>query len=302
MADCGTSRRVLQDLSVNRFGSPKPLNLSSSAEAKCKRSIGEVEDPAIAPTHLRLRKSCNEENGSLKESVADQHVNTEISEAVNERNEDSTQETCNDVGSSFFDSDPDDTMNTQQTAATELSQPSHPTQSSVPTFSPVMVRHTDRKKHAEILRLRLRLALFKVQTDQTNIPLSQLRIPNATRQRDPVSAEIAPVPSKSPVRTLLPAPILKPTASSMRKNERRHFLSSPPSSGGSSPAESSKHDTSQESAIRHREVNASQQLSSPPASQDGHGLKAPREDVSLSSSAVKGHLAASLLDLRENRR
>ena len=53
-------------------------------------------------------------------------MNTATREGVDEGKEDSTQETCNDVESSFVDSDPDDTMNTQQTAATELSQPTQP--------------------------------------------------------------------------------------------------------------------------------------------------------------------------------
>ena len=65
MADCGTPRRVLQDLPVNRFGTSKPLDLSSAVEAKVKRSISEVEDPAVAPVPSRLRTSISEENKSL---------------------------------------------------------------------------------------------------------------------------------------------------------------------------------------------------------------------------------------------
>lgn len=59
--------------------------------------------------------------------------NPTLREEKDEAMEQSTQETNNDVGSSFVDSDGEgDTLDTQQTAATELSQPAR---SSTPSVS-----------------------------------------------------------------------------------------------------------------------------------------------------------------------
>ncbi|KAL8688429.1 MAG: hypothetical protein Q9218_005658 [Villophora microphyllina] len=205
-------------------------------------------------------------------------------EEEEENMEQSTQETSNDVGSSFADSDEEgDTLNTQQTAATELSQPARSTGLS----------------HAETLRLRLRLALFKVQTNQTNIPLSQLRIPS--REPNPLPEQSSPtLPTTLP--TLLPAPILKPTAYSTRKiDEQPQMPSSPPSSIVGSPTKEDPPEVFRTPALPRRKPSLSEQSSSPP-SHDGDHHKRNMEYRHLSSSAVKGDAAVSLLGLREDRR
>lgn len=224
-----------------------------------------------------------------------------LREEKDEAMEQSTQETNNDVGSSFVDSDGEgDTLNTQQTAATELSQPAR---SSTPFVSSRRGdgphRYTDNEQNVETLRLRLRLAMFKVRTDQTNIPLSQLRIPS------PKPVRSAP-PSSPALPTLLPAPILKPTAYSVRKIGQSQALSSPPSSSMSSPAKEEAPDVFQTPTLPRREPSSSQQLSSPPSSHDGEQGETELEDLPLSSSPVEGHkgyaAASSLLELKGDRR
>lgn len=149
------------------------------------------------------------------------------------------------------------------------------------------------------MRLRLRLAWFKVQTGQTNIPLSQLCIPSHKPDHSP--------PHSSPVLpTLLPAPILKPTAYSMRNIEQSQALSQPPSSSMSSPAKEDAPDVSQTPALPRRNPSSSQQLSSPPSSHDGDQDETDLKDGHSSSSLVEGHqgyaAASSLLDLKGDRR
>lgn len=106
-----------------------------------------------------------------------------------------------------------------------------------------MLLRTHHAQQAESLRLRLRLALFKVQTDQTNIPLAQLRIPSHKLRNHQLPTDLSPEHSNPAVRALLPAPILKPTAYSIRKIGLPQMLSSPPSSSGSSPAKTSVSDS-----------------------------------------------------------
>ncbi|KAL9579818.1 MAG: hypothetical protein Q9212_004876 [Teloschistes hypoglaucus] len=289
MVNPNTPRRVLQNLPVNTVGTPKALKLPSPAGLYRKRSISEVDEPIHAPSSTRR---CGKEHEQRPVPKPLQHPLVLASEFApkpmlpeekEEAMEQSTQGTNNDVDSSAVDSDGEgDTLNTQQTAATELSQP---TRSSTPA-------------NVETLRLRLRLALFKVRTDQTNIPLSQLRIPSPK----PVPS---PRPSSPALPSLLPAPILKPTAYSMRKIEQPRTRSSPPSSSTSSPGKEKAADVFQTRAMPRREPSSSQQLSSPPSSHDGeHGVEL--EDPPLSSSPVEGHkgyaAASSLLDLKGDRR
>ncbi|KAL8703390.1 MAG: hypothetical protein Q9201_003419 [Fulgogasparrea decipioides] len=290
MADTNTPRRVLQDLPVNTFGTPKAIHLPHPNGLKLKRPFQEVEDSASPPASSRPRLSDDAESkpSQICSKPALEPLRTTAS---GEREDDvvreSTQDTSNDVGSSFVDSDMEgDTMGTQQTAATELSQHTRP-----PTLS-----------HAETLRLRLRLALFKVQTDQTNIPLSQLRVPSHEPANHHGSAGASPPCNLRPTPTLLPAPILKPTAYSIRRVEQSQMLSSPPCSGVCSPAKDSTPETFRTSALPRQRARSLQQLSSPPNSHDGELEEMKAEERHLSSSAIKGHAAASLLDLREDRR
>ncbi|KAI4245151.1 MAG: hypothetical protein LQ352_006635 [Teloschistes flavicans] len=131
MPEPSTPRRALQDLPVNTVGTPKALKLPSPAALYRKRSISEVDDPMLAPDSARVRGKDHEQIPVqeplqkplvlVSESALNQGVREE--EDVDTR-EQSMQDTDNNVGSSVVDSDEEgDTLNTQQTAATELSQP-----------------------------------------------------------------------------------------------------------------------------------------------------------------------------------
>ncbi|KAL9039425.1 MAG: hypothetical protein Q9214_004883 [Letrouitia sp. 1 TL-2023] len=177
--------------------------------------------------------------------------------------------------------DTDTTASSQRTAATELS-PHNPS-----TTSPRL----------ETLRARLRVAMFKVQTNQTHIPLSQLRIPS-----QPTLTQSLPTSPKEPkLPRLLPAPVLKPTSRSAHSVPQ--MLSSPPSSTDNSPMNRSERGKSvfRTPALPRQRVQGVQQTSSPADSQ-GDGLERDK-DEGLRSSGVKGRAAAiGLLGLREERR
>ena len=157
-------------------------------------------------------------------------------------------------------------------------------------------------KHAERLRLRLRLALFKVQTNQTNIPLSRLRISNR-EPFDQSPSTRSPAVLRSPSQpTLLPAPVFRPTTQSIRTVRRPGMLSSPPSSSGASPVKYFSPELFRTPALPRQENLPMQQTSSPPDSQSGRQSVVEGNRSNLSSSAVKGYAARSLLGLREERR
>ncbi len=149
-----------------------------------------------------------------------------------------------------------------------------------------------------MLRLRLRLAHFKVQTNQTNIPLSQLRISRDESEDRPPSRDSDFGPDDQPsLPRLLPAPILRPTAYSARTIAPMQIPSSPPSSVNNSPNKASRDDVFRTPALpRHATHALPQQTSSPPDSQE---RSKGRDNVGgLTSSAVRGKAAIGLLGLK----
>ena len=154
-------------------------------------------------------------------------------------------------------------------------------------------------QHAETLRLRLRLAHFKVQTNQTDLPLSQLRI-----DRNQLSS-----PQKSTLRRdeqpslpkLLPAPVLLPTAFSARMIARPQDLSSPPCSPGHRAWKERPEAFRTPALPRQKVPTTLGQLSSPPDSEEGMSRKQYEEEDNLTSSAVRGNAAIGLLGLRQER-
>lgn len=232
MAVSTTPRRALHDLPVNAHWIPS-INLPTSSNNNMKRNIAEVEEPAASPVPSRLRLSEHTKPLQIKPSYP--HFAPEMKMALEETCkeasqgtiaegmqdgtvEESTQET---TISPIEDSDSEgDTLNTQQTTATELSQATDTVQLS----------------HAERLRLRLRIALFKVQTNQTNIPISQLCIPGHGSLGESVSQNDTPQP------TLLPAPVLKSAVRPPQTIRQSGVLSSPPDPSETSPVKRSSPD------------------------------------------------------------
>ncbi|TKA65173.1 hypothetical protein B0A49_04838 [Cryomyces minteri] len=131
---------------------------------------------------------------------------------------------------------------------------------------------TTMTSHVEILRLRLRVAIYKVRTNQIHTPLSQLLLPfqqNGSQSRaeglasrldsspnaipklthsPSTEAALPPIPTitispskaastrTTTIPKLLPAPILRPTAYSSRHITESYMPSSPPESAGAETA------------------------------------------------------------------
>lgn len=144
--------------------------------------------------------------------------------------------------------------------------------------------------------------MFKVETDQTNVPFSRLRIPSFRAQTDTLLECTSPSCNAASHPTLLPAPVLKPPNRRDGVAGKPHILSSPPSSGRSNPVKKLSPDTFRNSAPPRQREQPNQQTSSPPENQGGFRCNNEAEVSRLSSSAVKGHAAISLLDLRDDRR
>lgn len=229
-----------------------------------------------------------------------------------------------------------------------------------PKLSPVTI-----KERAEALRLRLRVAMYKVQTDQDSVPLASLQLPSppsslktprardVNRHQPDVSPtpSIETLPSRSPIRaplqsasptrqpsrsamatataggksagSLLPAPILRPTANPSRRDIVYSALppSSPPQlpSGSVSPQRKDARNTNRVVA----EYSEDEDYATPIASrrtlvameealEDGSPTSERRmgptrrdrvrdDDEGLSSSVVRGRAASHLLELMRGR-
>lgn len=164
------------------------------------------------------------------------------------------------------------------------------------------------KSRAEMLRLRLRVAMYKVRTGQTNLPMASIELPQAelpSPSRDEAHIGTDAVVQVLPNRLgLLPAPVLMPTAYSSRfigasAAPVARMMSSPPSRNvspraaipmeGSSPVAFPRPVTRVSSPLKHVS-------SATPA-----GRRVLESDGDLTSSAVKGRAANGLLELMRGR-
>ena len=150
-----------------------------------------------------------------------------------------------------------------------------------------------------MLKLRLRVAMYKVRTNQTDVPFTELRVEggeqrNPKPNNDAVEEAIAllrkeaqermPKPKERSFPRLQPAPVLRPTAYSSRMIYDRHLPSSPPIARSPIPLPASI-----------ATPTRTTQLSSPPDSAQRISRLDKRE---LTSSVVKGRVAEGLLGLR----
>ncbi|KAI9875903.1 MAG: hypothetical protein M1830_007805 [Pleopsidium flavum] len=283
----GTPPRVGQKRSIDRVdeavsrsatrGSPKP---QTEARDKLIRIYEDAEMP------LKRTKS----NTSDSISTNTPSHPTEI--PLLDSGGDASQASIKDSMSSLIDFDPDDeSASSFQTAPTEPSTPLHATA----------------RSRAEALRLRLRVAMFKVKTHQTNIPLSRLQIsPGKSvhvpppHRPFPAQEPVAPpnAQDRSGIPKLLPAPILVPTAYSARHIYTSPIPSSPPNSASSSQERPSA-DFATSALPRQKHFHPPMQLSSPPESQSRNVERARgvEAEAKLTSSVVKGRAANGLLDL-----
>ena len=155
--------------------------------------------------------------------------------------------------------------------------------------------------HAELLKLRLRVAMYKVQTNQVDTPFTDLRIPGSTIvSKSPTAQAVEEAVAqlrreaqeinarqKTAIPVLLPAPVLKPTAYSSRMVYETHIPSSPPVSLSPDklPSAGGNVLTPQKDFAQYGTPRGSVER-----------LRRPLEE--LTSSAVKGRVAEGLLGLR----
>ncbi|MCJ1368233.1 hypothetical protein MMC16_007375 [Acarospora aff. strigata] len=322
-----TPRRVLGALAVNTpttaskpekplFTPIKPIHLPplshplSPPRAGQKRGIDQVEEsprPSTArrksPAYSQPRKTsivvyedvqtalqpaeCSAP-GSIVANTPSRLTRTPVPDSSGT----ASQSSLKDSMSSLIDFDLDDeSASSTQTAPTEPPTPGQATA----------------RLRAETLRLRLRVAMFKINTHQTNIPLSQLQISPKKMAHSPPQYQQSPAQDVgTPWRTqaqhaiskLLPAPVLVPTAYSARQAYDASISSSPSSSVNSSQ-ERPTPDLTTPVLPKQRPSHPPMQLDSPSGSQEkrSQGAKASDSEVNLPSSVVKDRAATGLLKL-----
>ena len=183
-------------------------------------------------------------------------------------------------------SDLENSMISQQTAATELSQPPPSVADSVSRHHGFPRPFVDVKQQAELLRLRLRIAMFKVKTGQACIPLSRVEVAHSSR--------------KCASQSLLPPPPLKPTTFSARVVPNPQALSSPPRSASASPELGLTHEGFKTPALPRPKARVSEAvLSSPPDSLGGKEMTDQMEKENIPSSVIKKDAAQCLLGLSQ---
>ncbi|MCJ1460879.1 hypothetical protein MMC28_011261 [Mycoblastus sanguinarius] len=290
MAQASPTRRALVDLPVNTLGTPSSMHNTDKPFSSHKRAIDEVEEPEYTQPASRVCVSPSRPESTARNMTQPEELSKPMPhglEVLEEMGEGDSPNSYKDSMSSLVDFDPDETMASQQTTATELTQP---LQSRV-------------GRHAETLRLRLRLAHFKVQTNQTNIPLSQLRISiHENQEAPPLQDKDLQSEEELSLPKLLPAPVLRPTAYSARNIVDLQIPSSPPTSTANSPNRAGREEGFRTPALpRHTAQTTPRQTNSPPDSQERYSRSGAHEDDSLTSSAVRGKAAIGLLGLRQER-
>ncbi|KAI4130815.1 MAG: hypothetical protein LQ347_003233 [Umbilicaria vellea] len=302
------TRRVLVDVPINTPSRLYALSASTgksplgkhiktnatSLYAGPKRGIQEVDEPESPPNQHRMFMS--RQDATLGATMCtDEEPNSARTppSQVNDTNQNAlgstSQQSVKTSMSSLIDFDPeDDTQTSQQTAATELTQPTRSAAS----------------LHAETLRLRLRVAMFKVRTNQTSIPMSRLQIsPGNGGSRSsavpgPQGNSSEQHPNHSALPRLLPAPILRPTAYSARHITQSQIPSSPPDSVDDSPKPVTQQEVFRTPALpRQKRLASPLQLSSPSASRAHGGERLEEEEDTPTKSVVKGRAADGLLGL-----
>jgi hypothetical protein len=155
--------------------------------------------------------------------------------------------------------------------------------------------------YAELLKLRLRVAMYKVRTNQVDIPFTDLRVPeHAKVSKSPTAQAVEEAVAQlrreamevnarqsTTIPKLLPAPVLKPTAYSSRMVYETNIPSSPPVSLSPDKLRSAPTNvfTPQKDFAQYGTPRRSVER-----------LRMPPEE--LTSSAVKGRVAEGLLGLR----
>ena len=324
----GYPRTALQDLPVNVSGVPamtRPSEYCSLLKGR-KRSFTEVESATLAKSEARIRYPFLEAplkarniNVPCTEGAPKPYVSLRVSEveihadALKSFNEDiaprKTEEAAVDVDagdspeseaeSPARRSDLEDAMTSQRTEATEVTQPPPSVAESVRSQSRSRYS-TNEQSQAELLRLRLRIALFKVRTGQTCIPLSRVEIDCESRRFSSEPPDQAPRSAQA-FRVLHSPPTLKPTTFSARTMLNPQALSSPPPSANTSPGAATSNDGFKTPALPRRTALPSCVIHDGPQESLGEkGFAHKEEEENIPSSVMKQNVARSLMGLSQH--
>ncbi|MDI1486684.1 MAG: hypothetical protein OHK93_005944 [Ramalina farinacea] len=277
------ARRALSDLPVNAPVAPAMMDKMNKLQTGQKRSYWQMSvkevpngsakgdiDPHDPAGEKSKRKAFTAPQATPPYSpVTDPPSSQEDPPTDHTSSKDSAPSTPN--GSEL-----DSTTISQQTAATEVTQPPRSRAS----------------QHLETLRLRLQLARFKIRTNQVDVPFHQLRM-TTEEQRDsrlPKAAleedEGEQGASRTPTTRRIDAEMATPP----------QLPSSPPLSSSRSPVRRLIQDEEEfrTPALPRRRVI----LEDDDGSERPGGSRRGERDNGLTSSAIKGSAAISLLGLR----
>ncbi|KAI9862766.1 MAG: hypothetical protein M1813_004262 [Trichoglossum hirsutum] len=330
-------RRVLQDVAVNVSGTPSKL---------CTSSPNKSTNRAVFPTEERenegrlrgpfagRKRTIDEVDGAVSRAdiarpAMDERVSTPshhlliCDENTNARDDNISVTSEATTVVETRESPPE----SQKPSAMEVQTPSTSNQQCTLDLLAAPRLHISTpasrattKKNAEMLRLRLKLAMYKVRTNQIHVPMSELRFPpcksaNSPQKPDYLATSSAPktLPLQQtrprPNAKLLPAPILIPTSYSARRVIEPYVPSSPPCSALNSDMDTpdlegeSEEDFASPVATNDRELlHPPVQLSSPPSSEKGIANTGRIYDAEggLTGSVAKGRAANGLLELMQS--
>ncbi|KAK6388770.1 hypothetical protein LTR65_007249 [Meristemomyces frigidus] len=312
-------RRVLGDVSPNvKMSSPAVGMLKNKpmTGSPLKRSFTAMVEDGAGLTYLKRRRLSGEEAVSQVDGAVEQQSHSVFRGSGSGAGAEEEVTSFRPLqGASLDETDQLATPIVQEPSPTEPNTPSdngEETQngsaerrsfSSLINYEPssqtsnLVIGSTSR---AEMLKLRLRVAMYKVRTNQVNVPFASLKIEGQTSPKQAsqaVEEAVAALRREAqqtmplndhPFPKLLAAPVLRPTSYSSRMIYEPLLPSSPPAPRSPERQQS----LSRQIATPAREVR---QLSSPPDSAD---RLAKREETELTSSVVKGRVAEGLLGLR----
>ncbi|KAK3726111.1 hypothetical protein LTR37_000259 [Vermiconidia calcicola] len=308
-----SSRRVLGDVSTNiKVISQSPAFLrKAQAGSPLKRSFTSAMESGEGLTYLKRRKLSDDEvlsqaNGSFNSSRGNENGQSAFSGSFGPILQPAVEnQSTNSVIPEIAEPSPTEPNTpTDEDSSTQDSSAERKSFSSLINYDPSSQTTNfvfKRVSNAEMLKLRLRVAMYKIRTDQIDVPFAEIEhcVPSSSKPRSTTveeavaqlrreAQEVNARPKSIP--KLMPAPVLRPTAYSSRmiyENER--LPSSPPVSRPSGRLPTSP----DSNATPRREVP---QLSSPPST-GGERFARPDEQ-DLTSSVVKGRVAEGLLGLR----
>ncbi|KAI3337383.1 hypothetical protein HD806DRAFT_37500 [Xylariaceae sp. AK1471] len=301
-----SKRRALAPLDANTRSPLAAPRLSPSKLDLPKTKTAMGTSPTKPGT---IKRPIEQENGQeAPGSAKKQRLSGGGSEQLSSRNERPTQKEVDDTprprstspeDSSVFDNSTID--NTEITVITEPDVESAAPAVAENRLRPRSMTRDEARQKAEILRLRLGLASYKVRTNQADVPLERLQIrplPGRFLKQTPSAVSLPPL-LKTPPRTIAKSPRDEEKAlSDSEKSEgafSRRALPTAPSQRRTEPSSSISHAEVDKSPVRGQEVEPT----FPPASLNTPMRQLADDDDELTDSG-RGGAAKGLLSLSQS--